>query len=138
MAILSITEKSSGEVVARHTVFKRVTTLGSAPDCDVVVNDPAVESLHAMLVLEGATFMLNRGPDVRHIEINGQRKRKAILQHTNAQDSRTKETQMDREFDSRGGCVGAAGRGRVRRSLGLLCQSYSPAGASDQPLWRVR
>ena len=81
MAILSITEKSTGEVVARHTVFKRVTTLGSAPDCDIVINGPDVESLHAMLVLEGATFLLNRGPDVRHLEINGHRKRKAILQH---------------------------------------------------------
>ena len=76
MAILSITDKSTGEVVARHTVFKRVTTLGSAPDCDLVISDPSVESLHAMLVLEGSAFFLNRGPEVRHLEINGQRNEK--------------------------------------------------------------
>ncbi len=81
MATLSVRKQGEKGEVFRRAILKRVTTVGSAPDCDVVLDDESVEPLHAMVVLEGTSFHAVRGPDVRHVCVGGARKKKAPLEH---------------------------------------------------------
>lgn len=81
MAIVSVCKTDGSTELFRRAIFKRVTTLGSAPDCDVVLAGDGVAPLHAMIVLEGTNFQLNRGPDVRQLIVSGQKKKKAVLEH---------------------------------------------------------
>jgi transcriptional regulator with GAF, ATPase, and Fis domain len=81
MAIVSVCKSDSKAEIFRRAIFKRVTTLGSAPDCDVVLEDGEVAPLHAMIVLEGTNFHVARGPDVRHLVVSGHKKKKAVLEH---------------------------------------------------------
>ncbi|MBR58991.1 MAG: Fis family transcriptional regulator [Myxococcales bacterium] len=81
MAILTVQKEAASGELLRRAVFKRVTTIGAASDCDVVLEGADIGDLHAMIILEGTGFDIVRGPDTNSLLVNGQKKKKATLEH---------------------------------------------------------
>ena len=52
---LSLVDKNTGQ---RYRLRQPTTTIGRAPDNDIVLNDPTVSGYHAMVQFENAGFIL--------------------------------------------------------------------------------
>ena len=71
----------SGKV---HTapIFKRITTLGSSGDCDVVIEgDGDVAASHAQILFDGTKFTLSGFERGTNVTVNGKRRSKQVLSH---------------------------------------------------------
>ncbi len=70
-----------GETEAVYHLYKKITSIGRSPDCDVVVPDGNVASGHCHIRFDGRVFHL--APVTRHnkMSINGKRRKKHDLAH---------------------------------------------------------
>ena len=73
--------KSPGGAVTVYHLFKKLTSVGSSPACDVVIPDPLVAEDFALIHFDGQVYsyvMTARGPEA---VINGKRRKKHELRH---------------------------------------------------------
>ena len=70
-----------GQAAEVFHLYKKVTSIGSSPECDVRVSDPDVASGHCSILFDGRVFHL--APVTRHnkMSINGKRRKKHELTH---------------------------------------------------------
>jgi transcriptional regulator with GAF, ATPase, and Fis domain len=61
------------------TVAKKMTSIGSAPTNDVVIEGPDVEDSHAVLQFDGKNFVIQAVERKNAVYVNGRKKRKATL-----------------------------------------------------------
>ncbi|QQR91097.1 MAG: sigma 54-interacting transcriptional regulator [Myxococcales bacterium] len=76
-----LTRLGGPEGSQQFAVFKAITSIGSAPSNDVVLNDGSVAEYHAQLVFDGKHFNLAEIDGEAELKINGKRKRRARLVH---------------------------------------------------------
>lgn len=59
-----------------HEIYKKITSIGTSPECDIVCEDPQMEAIHAMICLDDGGYEIE--PASRHAEIhvNGKRIKK--------------------------------------------------------------
>ncbi|MEC8025012.1 MAG: sigma 54-interacting transcriptional regulator [Myxococcota bacterium] len=56
-------------------LFKKITTVGSGPDNDVVIKMPGVEQCHAHLLYDGKHFVLSEAGKACEVLVNGRRRK---------------------------------------------------------------
>ncbi len=66
---------------AQFMLRKPLTSIGSARTNDIVLDDPSVESSHAMVQLDGGGFEIQAVTRKCEVRVNGRKKRKATLAH---------------------------------------------------------
>ncbi len=72
--------KSRGQTVARSfAVTKNMTSIGSAPTNDVVLDDPEILPSHAIVQFDGSSFTLIATDRKHEVVVNGRKKRKIAL-----------------------------------------------------------
>ncbi|HQB43551.1 MAG TPA: sigma 54-interacting transcriptional regulator, partial [Polyangiaceae bacterium] len=64
-----------------HSVNKPITTIGSSPSNDIVVQADGVAEAHAQIIFDGRFFNLEEVDRAADIQINGKKKRRARLSH---------------------------------------------------------
>lgn len=65
----------------RYPVYKKLTTIGSAPDNDVVLAADGVVAYHAVVMFDGRDFQLRAASQGAEIRQNGRRRRQFRLSH---------------------------------------------------------
>lgn len=65
----------------RYAIYKKLTTLGSAPDNDVVLEGAGVIPYHAVVLFDGRDFVLREVSREGEIEQNGRKRRTFRLRH---------------------------------------------------------
>ncbi len=65
----------------RYAIYKKLTTLGSAPDNDVVLEGAGVVSYHAVVLFDGRDFVLREASREGEIEQNARKRRQFRLRH---------------------------------------------------------
>ena len=78
MATLLIHEKGHKNPLVT-SIFRKITTLGSDPENDIVISDDSVESHHAQIVLDGDDFVLSKAEDSLSMAVNGKERGRHIL-----------------------------------------------------------
>ena len=64
------------KVTAEHTLYKKITTIGSSPDNDIVCFGPGVEAAHAMFYLDNDGFWIEPCSRKAEVFVNGSRVKK--------------------------------------------------------------
>jgi len=67
-----------------HTapIYKRITSLGSSDDCDVVISgDDKILGSHAQILFDGTKFTLTALERRASLQVNGKRRSKQVLSH---------------------------------------------------------
>ena len=65
----------------RYAIYKKLTTIGSAPDNDVVLEGPGVIAYHAVVLFDGRDFNLREASREGDIAQNGRKRRQFRLRH---------------------------------------------------------
>ena len=65
----------------RYAIYKKLTTLGAAPDNDVVLEGAGVVSYHAVVMFDGRDFVLREASREGEIEQNARKRRQFRLRH---------------------------------------------------------
>jgi transcriptional regulator with GAF, ATPase, and Fis domain len=65
----------------RYAIYKKLTTIGSAPDNDVVLESPGVVAYHAVVLFDGRDFNLREVGREGDIAQNGRKRRQFRLRH---------------------------------------------------------
>jgi len=65
----------------RYAIYKKLTTLGSAPDNDVVLEGAGVIPYHAVVLFDGRDFVLREVSREGEIQQNGRKRRMFRLRH---------------------------------------------------------
>ena len=74
----SLVVRSSGRA---HSILRKLTSIGTDPDCDLVLDDEAVGPTHAHIRLEGGRFVLVSQSRAWPLKVNGKKVRKHGLEH---------------------------------------------------------
>ena len=104
----------------RYAIYKKLTTIGSAPDNDVVLESPGVVSYHAVVMFDGRDFNLREASREGDIAQNGRKRRQFRLRHSDR--VTLGELAIDfSAYDEYAGqsCVEGAGSGEDRLIQGL-------------------
>jgi transcriptional regulator with GAF, ATPase, and Fis domain len=80
MPILTVTSPSD-TAPSQFALRKTLTSIGSAPTNDIVLDDPSVAQSHAVIRLDKSGFELKALERSNPLRINGKKKRKALLAH---------------------------------------------------------
>ena len=79
MPVLRIKQAGHSPVV--HRLYKKITSIGSAADCDVQIRDSEVEVTHCHIHFDGRIFHLAPiGRDAK-MSVNGKKRKKHDLAH---------------------------------------------------------
>ncbi|MBN1772415.1 MAG: sigma 54-interacting transcriptional regulator [Deltaproteobacteria bacterium] len=65
----------------RYAIYKKLTTLGAAPDNDVVLEGAGVVPYHAVVLFDGRDFVLREASREGEIEQNARKRRQFRLRH---------------------------------------------------------
>jgi transcriptional regulator with GAF, ATPase, and Fis domain len=65
----------------RYAIYKKLTTIGSAPDNDAVLEGPGVIAYHAVVLFDGRDFNLREASREGDIAQNGRKRRQFRLRH---------------------------------------------------------
>jgi hypothetical protein len=65
----------------RYAIYKKLTTIGSAPDNDVVLGGPGVVAYHAAVLFDGRDFVLREASREGEIAQNDRKRRQFRLRH---------------------------------------------------------
>ncbi|RME20526.1 MAG: FHA domain-containing protein, partial [Deltaproteobacteria bacterium] len=63
------------------SLFKRITTIGSSPDCDVVIGSGGLGPVHANIHFDGNRFTVNAVERRYVVEVNGRKVQAHRLSH---------------------------------------------------------
>ncbi|MBI5502453.1 MAG: sigma 54-interacting transcriptional regulator [Deltaproteobacteria bacterium] len=66
----------------RYAIYKKLTTLGAAPDNDVVLEGPGIVPYHAVVMFDGRDFNLREVSREGEIAQNGRKRRQFRLHHS--------------------------------------------------------
>ena len=80
MPSLSYRDLSNG-AARSFELHKRITSVGSSPDNDLTLSDPAVEQTHALIQFDGRTFTLQALAPGGVTRVNRQKVRRTQLEH---------------------------------------------------------
>ena len=70
------------KTTCEHTIYKKITTIGSGADNDIICEGPGVEASHAMFYLEADGFWIEPCSRRAEVYINGKRvKKKSAVQN---------------------------------------------------------
>ncbi len=64
-----------------YHLFKKITTLGKAPENDVVLEDPLIGETHAHLHFDGKGYVVQSTHKQNALHVNGRKKKKARIEH---------------------------------------------------------
>jgi len=83
-----------GQTAEVFHLYKKVTSIGSSPDCDIRVRDPDVASGHCSILFDGRVFRLAPVSRQTKVSINGKRRKKHDLTHGDVVQLGTTELQF--------------------------------------------
>lgn len=70
------------KTTCEHTIYKKITTIGSGADNDIICEGPGVEASHAMFYLEADGFWIEPCSRRAEVYVNGKRvKKKSVVQN---------------------------------------------------------
>ncbi|MFH1131278.1 MAG: sigma 54-interacting transcriptional regulator, partial [Pseudomonadota bacterium] len=79
MPTLCVTQP--GKPPETHHLYKKVTSIGRSPDCDITISDPDVASSHCHIRFDGRIFHLAPTDPKNKIFVNGKRRKRHDLGH---------------------------------------------------------
>ncbi len=62
-----------------HEIYKKITTIGTGSDCDIVCTEDGIERIHAIIYCEGSQCEIEPGCRSAEVYINGKRIKKRTL-----------------------------------------------------------
>jgi transcriptional regulator with GAF, ATPase, and Fis domain len=80
MASLLVTEPGQSQRIRSVLLYNRITTLGSDPENDVVLDDPDISAHHAQIVLQKDDFRLTAASSENTFEVNGRAQKDHVLE----------------------------------------------------------
>ena len=64
-----------------HPLYKRITSIGNAPECDVVLPDPTIGDTLAHIHYDGRDYTISALDKRDELTINGKKRKKHKLAH---------------------------------------------------------
>lgn len=76
-----IWRKTHGDSDQRFSLTRRITSIGSSAQNDVIIDAPDVEANHALIQFDGQRFILQRLSRSAPLRLNGKKAKRAALDH---------------------------------------------------------
>src|SRR5690349_12852163 len=77
----SLRLQASGQAATVYHLYKKITSIGSGPDNDIVVPDPLVPDAFASVHFDGQTYTITTLHRKLDVVVNGKKRSKHVLRH---------------------------------------------------------